>query len=82
MQLLPSTWAVVGRDGNGDGVADPNNVYDAAASAARYLCLASAPLGVGSEAGLHQAIFSYNHSDDYVTAVMALAQLYASLAGH
>ncbi|MGK5531415.1 hypothetical protein ACSNOC_12575, partial [Streptomyces sp. URMC 129] len=29
MQFIPSTWARWGADGNGDGVADPNNVYDA-----------------------------------------------------
>src|SRR5690606_12170063 len=33
MQFIPSTWAWAGRDGNGDGRKDPNNVYDAALSA-------------------------------------------------
>ncbi len=43
MQFIPSTWRRWERDGNGDGVADPNNVYDAAATAAHYLC-ASGPM--------------------------------------
>lgn len=38
MQFIPSTWAVWGSDGNGDGAADPQNIDDAAYSAARYLC--------------------------------------------
>lgn len=38
-QFLPSTFVAFGIDANGDGVADPNNVYDAAASTANYLCV-------------------------------------------
>ncbi|MBO0836457.1 MAG: lytic transglycosylase domain-containing protein, partial [Actinobacteria bacterium] len=30
MQFIPSTWAVYGVDGNGDGKRDPNNIFDAA----------------------------------------------------
>lgn len=33
MQFIPSTWAWAGRDGNGDGKKDPNNIYDAALAA-------------------------------------------------
>src|SRR5215213_4553989 len=39
MQFIPTTWRSLGRDGNGDGVADPNNLFDAAVAAAGYLCL-------------------------------------------
>ncbi|MGH9283458.1 MAG: lytic transglycosylase domain-containing protein, partial [Acidimicrobiales bacterium] len=38
MQFLPGTWARWGRDGDGDGTADPFNSFDAIASAAAYLC--------------------------------------------
>ncbi|HJV98913.1 MAG TPA: lytic murein transglycosylase [Arthrobacter sp.] len=38
MQFIPSTWQLVGRDGNGDGTAKPFNIDDAALSAATYLC--------------------------------------------
>ena len=39
MQFIPTTWRSLGRDGNGDRIADPNNLFDAAVSAAGYLCL-------------------------------------------
>ena len=38
MQFIPTTWQLAGRDGNGDGTADPFNIDDAALSAATYLC--------------------------------------------
>ncbi len=38
MQFIPGTWRLWGADGNGDGVADPQNVEDAALAAGRYLC--------------------------------------------
>lgn len=37
MQFLPSTWAVYGVDGDGDGTADINNAEDAIHGAANYL---------------------------------------------
>lgn len=40
MQFIPSTWATWGQDGNDDGRKDPNNIYDAALAAGRYLCAA------------------------------------------
>jgi membrane-bound lytic murein transglycosylase B len=38
MQFLPGTWARYASDGKGDGVADPQNLFDATLAAARYLC--------------------------------------------
>src|SRR5690606_4423413 len=38
MQFITSTWARMGRDGNGDGTVDPQNYYDATLAAAHYLC--------------------------------------------
>ncbi len=73
MQFLPSTWKVVGRDGNGDGRADPNNIYDAALSAAAYLCRSGS---VADDAGMRRAYLSYNHSQSYVDAVVANALAY------
>src|SRR3954453_8464028 len=68
MQFIPSTWRTSGVDGNGDGAADPNNLYDAAASAARYLCRAA---GAGSSPqAIGGAVFSYNHDWGYVTKVL------------
>lgn len=74
MQFIPSTWARWARDGNGDGRTDIQNIYDAAASAAAYLC-ASGPLD--NDGGLRLAYFSYNHSLPYVATVLSSAQQYA-----
>ena len=74
MQFIPSTWARWGRDGNGDGVANPQNLYDGALSAAAYLC-ASGP-GLDGDAGLRRAYFSYNHSNAYVEQVLDHARFY------
>ena len=81
MQFIPSTWARIGIDGNGDGNADPNNAYDAALSAALYLCRA-APQGNldTDEAALRQAFFSYNHSDAYVELAVATKAGYDAMA--
>lgn len=37
-QFMPGTWAGVGVDGDGDGVADPFNPQDAIISQGKYLC--------------------------------------------
>ncbi|WP_333778458.1 lytic transglycosylase domain-containing protein [Streptomyces sp. IBSBF 3136] len=68
MQFIPSTWAWAGRDGNGDGKADPNNVYDAALAAGHYLCRND--WDMSTEGGLHSAILSYNNSQDYLNLVL------------
>jgi Transglycosylase SLT domain len=75
MQFIPTTWRSLGRDGNADRVADPNNLFDAAVSAAGYLCL-SGDGDLGDPAGLRQAIYAYNHSWSYVDAVLGWARLY------
>ena len=38
MGFLPGSWTEWGKDGNGDGVADPNNVFDAATATGYVLC--------------------------------------------
>jgi membrane-bound lytic murein transglycosylase B len=75
MQFIPTTWRSLGRDGNADQVADPNNLFDAAVSAAGYLCL-SGDGDLGDPARLRQAIYGYNHSWPYVDAVLGWARLY------
>jgi membrane-bound lytic murein transglycosylase B len=75
MQFIPTTWRSLGRDGNGDRVADPNNLFDAAVSAAGYLCL-SGDGDLTDPARLRQAIYAYNHSWDYVDAVLGWARVY------
>lgn len=38
MQFLKSSWDLFGRDANGDGRSDWNNIWDASAAAAAHLC--------------------------------------------
>ncbi|MFE9168507.1 lytic transglycosylase domain-containing protein [Streptomyces kebangsaanensis] len=74
MQFIPSTWAWAGRDGNGDGKKDPNNVYDAALAAGHYLCRFGWDLS--SAADLERAILSYNNSRDYLNTVLSWLEYY------
>lgn len=62
-------------DADRNGVADPHDVDDAIPSAAAYLCGA----GGGDPARLRQAIWTYNHSWEYVDEVLAWAAPYATL---
>jgi membrane-bound lytic murein transglycosylase B/MFS family permease len=80
MQFLPATWRSLGHDGNGDGVANPNNLFDAAVSAAGYLCLNS-PGPLTDDTNLRNAIYAYNHSWEYVAAVITWANFYQVRAG-
>ena len=74
MQFIPSTWAWAGRDGNGDGEKNPNNIYDAALAAAHYLCRNSWDLSTQSD--LNRAILSYNNSQDYLNLVLSWLEYY------
>lgn len=78
MQFIPSTWDMWGIDANGDGVADPHHIDDAAHAAAMYLC-ASGPMTTPE--GWREAVFSYNHDDAYVDKVATIANGYAASAG-
>jgi hypothetical protein len=68
MQFLPSSWLEWGNNGN------PNNVYDAAAAAGRYLCAGGRDLSDPAQQAA--AVFSYNHSDTYVQIVLVWANAY------
>lgn len=76
LQFLPSTWDTWGSDGDGDGQVDPQDLDDAAWSAARYLCASGLDLSTG--AGWAGAVRSYNHSDTYVRSVYDAASAYAA----
>jgi membrane-bound lytic murein transglycosylase B len=76
LQFIPSTWALVGADGDGDGRKDPQDMDDAAVAAARYLCRASTDLG--SADGQRKAILAYNASRDYLHQVRTRATDYAA----
>lgn len=74
MQFIPTSWKAYAMDGNKDGKKDPQNVYDATLTAARYLCAGDRDLS--TEAGLDKAIFSYNRSPEYVRSVKAWTVFY------
>ena len=79
MQFIPSTWQLAGRDGNGDGEADPLNIDDAALSAASYLCGGGRDLSTAR--GWTEAIYAYNQSDSYLDQVREQANRYAAQSG-
>ncbi|KDN23039.1 lytic transglycosylase domain-containing protein [Amycolatopsis rifamycinica] len=74
MQFIPSTWRGYASDGNGDGVSNPNNIYDEALATARYLC--SGGLDLSTDAGQRIAVRRYNNSQSYVDTVLAWATAY------
>lgn len=78
MQFLRSSWEPWAADGDGDGVTDPHDLDDAAATAARYLCASGQDLDSG--AAWAAAILSYNRAQEYVDAVHAAASTYAQRA--
>jgi membrane-bound lytic murein transglycosylase B len=69
-----------GADGDGNGTADPNDLDDAAYTAARYLCAGGNDLA--SSGGWSGSVFSYNHSSTYVADVHAAATAYAERTTH
>jgi membrane-bound lytic murein transglycosylase B len=80
MQFLPGTWRTNGLDGDGDGFADPHNIWDATLSAASYLCKAVPNGGLDSstEAQL-AALWSYNRSEPYGQTALATATAYEAI---
>ncbi|WP_333617844.1 lytic transglycosylase domain-containing protein [Dietzia sp.] len=75
-QFLPSTWKRLGKDGNGDGKADPNNIFDSAYSTGAYLCQNGGSME--DPAQREAAILTYNNSHAYVQNVNAWATAYAT----
>ncbi|MYR06133.1 murein transglycosylase [Gordonia sp. SID5947] len=76
MQFIPGTWASWGTDANGDGKADPNNVFDATYSAGRYLC--SGVSDIMADKNKVAAVMRYNHSMEYAANVLSWAAAYAT----
>ncbi|MGW0039522.1 lytic transglycosylase domain-containing protein [Gordonia sp. NPDC003376] len=74
MQFIPSTWKKYAADGNDDGVADPQNIYDAALTTARYLC--DGHLDLRTVASQTTAVLRYNNSMTYVSDVLGYAREY------
>lgn len=76
MQFLPGTWARYASDGDGDGVADPQNLFDSTLAAARYLC--SGGLDLHDPSQVMASILRYNNSSAYAQNVLGWASAYAT----
>jgi membrane-bound lytic murein transglycosylase B len=76
MQFLPGTWSRYASDGDGDGKADVQNVYDASLATARYLC--SGGLNLRDPSQVMSAILRYNNSVAYARNVLGWAAAYAT----
>jgi hypothetical protein len=77
MQFIPATWAIVGVDGDSDGIRDPQDLDDAAIATGVYLCAGEHDLA--TDAGQRAAVFAYNQSEAYVDLVLSIMRSY--LAG-
>ncbi|MGA9871252.1 MAG: lytic murein transglycosylase [Rhodococcus sp. (in: high G+C Gram-positive bacteria)] len=75
MQFIPETWRKWGVDANGDGSPNPDNLDDAALTAARYLCARGGDL-ITAE-GWERALMAYNQSGEYLRNVRDAAAAYS-----
>ncbi len=75
MQFIPSTWSVVGVDGDSDGKRNPQDIDDAALATAVYLCSGNEDLSTTD--GQKSAVYRYNHSQEYVDLVLSIMRAYA-----
>jgi len=79
MQFLPATWERWGERAGNDGAApDPQDIDDAALSAAGYLCASGGDMS--SAAGWWEAVLTYNESVKYGRNVFSGADAYARAA--
>lgn len=78
MQFLPTTWALAGVDGDGDGARNPHDLNDAALAAGVYLCAGGGDLS--QEQDVRAALLRYNPSTSYVALVMGYEEAYRT--GH
>lgn len=69
LQFIPATWRDLGLDGNGDGVADPDNLFDAALTAVAHLCIRE-PGDYSDRGQLRDALIAYNASGRYADRVL------------
>jgi len=76
MQFLPGTWSRYASDGDRDGKANPQNLFDSTLAAARYLCTGN--LDLRDQSHVMAAILRYNNSMPYARNVLAWAAAYAT----
>jgi hypothetical protein len=75
MQFIPATWASFSGDLNEDGIVNPNNIYDAALGAGRYLCAGGGDMTKQEDRA--RAVYRYNNDTKYVRTVLKWAQEYS-----
>lgn len=75
LQFIPERWRELGRDGNGDGIANPDNMFDAALTAVAHLCIRS-PGDYAEARDLRDALLTYNASQAYAREVLGWIGLY------
>jgi membrane-bound lytic murein transglycosylase B len=75
LQFIPTTWTELGRDGNDDGTADPDNLYDASLTAVAHLCLRE-PGDYSDRGQLRRALIAYNASGRYADDVLGWIDRY------
>ena len=75
-QFTPQGWRAHGVDGNGDGVVDPQNIYDSALATVEHLCRRNPGNFVESPQALRAALLGYNHSERYATEVTGWITFY------
>ena len=76
MQFLPGTWSRYASDGDGDGKAEVQNLFDSTLAAARYLC--SGNMNLRDQSHVMSAILRYNNSVAYARNVLGWAAAYAT----
>ncbi|MGV0717443.1 lytic murein transglycosylase [Mycolicibacterium sp. XJ662] len=76
MQFLPGTWARYASDGDGDGKAEVQNLFDSTLAAARYLC--SGGMNLRDQSHVMASILRYNNSVAYARNVLGWAAAYAT----
>jgi membrane-bound lytic murein transglycosylase B len=76
MQFIPETWRLYGVDAHNNGISSPDNIDDAALSAAGYLCYRGKNLA--TPRGWMSALRAYNDSSLYVQTVRDWAAVYAA----
>ena len=74
---LIKQYGGLGRDGNGDGAADPHSLVDSAHTAAYYLSEHGGKTS-DSTSSIRNAIYEYNRSEQYVNDVMTYFENYES----
>jgi membrane-bound lytic murein transglycosylase B len=75
LQFIPTTWAELARDGNGDGVVSADNLFDAAITAVAHLCSRS-PGDYTQLGPLREALLAYNASGRYADQVLSWIERY------